>query len=205
MGAISYSPLFVPKCKIVSLKGHNVWPYGWLQSFYKRGYLCPYHRHSSQWNCLNGVFSNWCETTPIQSIFMATHFMLFRLDIQNMTAQLVSPVICTAMISTVVMRDATQGDVSDHGDVDDMVMIPALGSEWSSISYLIILADSSFTATLKYISFREWQLLSMKFLMSHSDHLEGWTTVETSREDWQRISLARLQSILLTKKCKVLF
>ena len=104
---------------------------------------------------------------------MATHFMLFRLDIKNMTAQLVSPVICTAMISTVVMRDATQGDVSDHGDVDDMVMIPALGSEWSSISYLIILADSSFTATLKYIRFREWQLLSMKFLMSHFDHPEG--------------------------------
>ena len=67
---------------------------------------------------------------------MATHFMLFRLDIKNMTAQLVSPVICTAMISTVVMRDATQGDVSDHGDVDDMVMVPALGSEYVVINFI---------------------------------------------------------------------
>ena len=31
------------------------------------------------------------------------------------------------MISTVVMRDATQGDVTDdHRDVDEMVMVPSL-------------------------------------------------------------------------------
>ena len=76
------------------------------------------------------------ERPSNSSSWPPTHFMLFRLDIKNMTAQLVSPVICTAMISTVVMRDATQGDVSDHGDVDDMVMVPALGSEYVVINFI---------------------------------------------------------------------
>ena len=117
-----------------------------------------------------GETFNWClqqlvlGTTPIQSIFMATHFMLFMLDIQSMTAQPVLletiAAIYTAMISTVPKRAAIKGDVADQVGKLNQSTFPSiaarsektqlcflLGGTWLSISFLTILVTGFFTAT----------------------------------------------------------
>ena len=111
----------------------------------------------------------WCfrqlvlTTMLIPFISMAIIFTLLMLDIQNMTKQMVSlkttTVIYTAMTSTVLMA-ATIRDVPDQDGKQNQCIFLSIAirsgrtklcslleGTLSSISYLIILATGSFTAT----------------------------------------------------------